>query len=55
MKAIYKFVGFAAPLAIVGCATLATLSTNVSYEASKKRHIREGFRNNYPHPTDQSF
>lgn len=41
--------------ATVGCTTLLTQSSNVNYDASKKHHTPEGFRNNYPHPTDQNF
>jgi N-acyl-phosphatidylethanolamine-hydrolysing phospholipase D len=39
----------------VGCTTLLTQSTNPNYDASKKHHTPNGFRNNYPHPTDQNF
>jgi N-acyl-phosphatidylethanolamine-hydrolysing phospholipase D len=39
----------------VGCAALVSRSTNVNYDHSKKHHTPEGFKNNYPHPTDQSF
>jgi N-acyl-phosphatidylethanolamine-hydrolysing phospholipase D len=39
----------------VGCTTLLTQSTNVNYDPSKKHHTPNGFRNNYPHPTDQNF
>ncbi len=41
--------------AIVGCTALLTQSTNVNYDPSKKHHTPSGFRNNYPHPTNQSF
>jgi L-ascorbate metabolism protein UlaG (beta-lactamase superfamily) len=40
---------------MIGCTTLFTPSTNVNYDSSKKHHTPDGFRNNYPHPTDQNF
>ncbi|TAG79882.1 MAG: MBL fold metallo-hydrolase [Burkholderiales bacterium] len=51
----YLASGFLLVLLTVGCTTLITQSTNVNYDASKKHHTAEGFRNNYPHPTDQNF
>ncbi len=51
----YLASGLLLVLLTVGCTTLITQSTNVNYDASKKHHTAEGFRNNYPHPTDQNF
>jgi N-acyl-phosphatidylethanolamine-hydrolysing phospholipase D len=54
MKTIYKLAGVAALLAIVGSATVLSQSKNLNYDASKKHHTPEGFRNNYPHEANQS-
>jgi N-acyl-phosphatidylethanolamine-hydrolysing phospholipase D len=40
---------------IVGCTTVLTQSKNVNYNATKKHHTPEGFRNNYPHESGGSF
>lgn len=41
-----------AAAAMIGAACSAT---NPYYDATKKHHTPEGFRNNYPHPAKQSF
>jgi L-ascorbate metabolism protein UlaG (beta-lactamase superfamily) len=55
MKKLYKIVCITAIFAVVGCAAFLSQSKNVNYDASKKHHTPEGFKNNYPHEANQSF
>ncbi|MBL8309308.1 MAG: MBL fold metallo-hydrolase [Burkholderiales bacterium] len=56
MKAIVKWLLGAATLAgVVGCATLLAPGSNPYFDAAKRHHTASGFRNNYPHATDQNF
>jgi N-acyl-phosphatidylethanolamine-hydrolysing phospholipase D len=55
MTLLRIFLALVAIAITVGCTTLLTQSTNVNYDPSKKHHTPTGFRNNYPHSTDQNF
>lgn len=56
MKAIVKWLlGAVVAAGAVGCATLLSHAGNPYFDASKQHHTATGFRNNYPHATDQSF
>ncbi|MGL4232128.1 MAG: MBL fold metallo-hydrolase [Casimicrobium sp.] len=55
MKFLLKLTGAFALLAVVGCVTAISQSKNVNYDASKKHHTPEGFKNNYPHDSSGSF
>ncbi len=57
MKAIVKWLLAGATVAgALGCATLLTQAGgNPYFDAAKKHHTATGFRNNYPHATDQNF
>ena len=56
MKAIVKWLlGTVVAAGAVGCATLLSHAGNPYFDASKQHHTPTGFRNNYPHATDQSF
>jgi N-acyl-phosphatidylethanolamine-hydrolysing phospholipase D len=54
-KAVGIFLAFAVAAIMIGCAAIFTQSKNVNYDASKKHHTPEGFRNNYPHESGESF
>ena len=56
MKAIVKWLlGAAVAAGAVGCATLLSHGGNPYFDGSKQHHTSTGFRNNYPHATDQNF
>ncbi len=56
MKTIVKWlVGGLSLAGVVGCATLLSQGSNPYYDAAKPHHTANGFRNNYPHSTDQNF
>jgi N-acyl-phosphatidylethanolamine-hydrolysing phospholipase D len=55
MKFFFKLLALAAVVTVGVGALHISQSVNANYDARKPHHTPEGFRNNYPHPTDQSF
>lgn len=55
MKFFVKLAALVAIVGAVGCAALLTQGSNPNYNAAKPHHTPAGFRNNYPHATDQNF
>lgn len=55
MKTIVRLATLALLGGIVGCAAWLSQSVNSNYNPAKPHHTPNGFKNNYPHPTDQNF
>jgi len=55
MKSLLRLALLAAVIGTVGCAAWLQQSVNANYNPAKPHHTPNGFRNNYPHATDQNF
>jgi N-acyl-phosphatidylethanolamine-hydrolysing phospholipase D len=55
MKFLLKLSALAAVVSVASCAIYASQSVNAYYNAAKAHHTPDGFKNNYPHETNQNF
>lgn len=55
MKFFVKLAAAVVVASVVGCAALITQSSNPHFNPARAHHTPNGFKNNYPHPTDQNF
>jgi N-acyl-phosphatidylethanolamine-hydrolysing phospholipase D len=55
MKILVRLTAIALLGGIVGCAAWLSQSVNANYNPAKSHHTPDGFKNNYPHATGESF